>query len=1013
MTAVISALLFLGLVYSQAGATSAAPVIRLNGMDDMVIHTQTDTLTVSVQLDAGDQIGEQAEWWIVANTPSGWYYYQYADIWNFGGDGLEDLMPAYQGAIFNLTEPLELLRLTGLAAGTYVFYFGVDTSVNGLVDTGSLSYDRDSFEVVEARSFSVVDTGQDICYDDSGAIPCPESGESFYGQDAQHTGNAPRYTNNGNGTITDKVTGLMWQKSPDTDGDGDIDANDKLTYDEAVAGAGMLGLGGYKDWRLPTIKELYSLIEFSGIDHSGYEGTDTSGLTPFIDTVYFDFAYGDTSAGERIIDAQYASATKYVSTTMNGNETMFGVNFADGRIKGYPTEHKSFFVLYVRGNTGYGQNDFTDNGDGTISDNATGLMWAQNDSAVGLNWKGALAWVQMKNLENYLGYNDWRLPTAKELQSIVDYSRSPDTTGSAAIDPLFNATSIINEAGQTDYPFYWSSTTHANWSAVSGGFSAYLAFGRALGYMNGSWKDVHGAGAQRSDPKAGDPDDYPTGHGPQGDAIRIYNYVRLVRDKDLVANFIGDSTRVEAQETVNFTDLSTGNPTSWSWKFEEGTPSTSTDQNPKITYSTSGSYPVTLMVTNAVGSYSVTKTDYITVFATSGVFGGYMLLAPLRSNITYLIDTDESVAHTWTSDYTPGNSAYLLEDGTLLRTGKISNGNRFADTGGVGGVVERFDWDGSVNWSYSLATDEECLHHDVEFLPNGNILMIAWEHKTSGEAVAAGRDFSLLADGELWPDKIIEVDPSTNNIVWEWHVWDHLIQDYDIAKSNYGTIDEHPELIDLNYVGSSRGVADWNHTNSIDYNEDFDQIILSVHGFDEFWVIDHSTTTAEAASHYGGTYGKGGDILYRWGNPETYGVLGDHVFYGQHDAQWISSGSPGSGNILVFNNGQNRPQGNYSTVEEIVPDVNPDGSYPLTIGQASGPLSQEWIYMAPNHTDFYAQNISGAQRLPNGNTLICEGANGYVFEVTNDGTVVWTYQDTGAIFKVIKYPYDYSGLSDL
>ena len=184
----------------------------------------------------------------------------------------------------------------------------------------------------------------------------------------------------------------------------------------------------------------------------------------------------------------------------------------------------------MRGNTGYGQNDFTDNGDGAISDNAARLMWSQNDSGMGLNWEEALAWVQTKNSENYLGQNDWRLPNAEELQSIVDYTRSPDTTGSAAIDPLFNATSTTNEAGQTDYPCYWSNTTQANMSAAPGANAAYVAFGRAMGYMNGSWIDVHRAGAQRSDPKSGDPTDWPTGHDPQGDAIRIYNYVRLVRD---------------------------------------------------------------------------------------------------------------------------------------------------------------------------------------------------------------------------------------------------------------------------------------------------------------------------------------------------------------------------------------------------------------------------------------------------------------------------------------------------
>ena len=386
-----------------------------------------------------------------------------------------------------------------------------------------------------APDYAVVDTGQAACYDGQGEMtPWPVAGESFYGQDAQHSGNSPDYTDNGDGTVTDNVTGLMWQQSPDTDGDGDIDADDKMTYDQAVAGAGALALGGHSDWRLPTIKELYSLIVFSGRDPSGYDGNDTSGLVPFIDTGHFDFAYGDTRAGERIIDAQYASATKYVSTTANGDETLFGVNFADGRIKGYGLSlfgsEKTFYVIYVRGNQAYGQNDFVNNGDGTISDRATGLMWSQDDSATGLDWQDALSWVEEKNAEKFSGYSDWRLPNAKELQSIVDYGRSPDTTGSAAIDPLFNATGILNEAGKADYACYWSSTTHANWTPQFGAYGVYVAFGRAMGYMNGTWVDVHGAGAQRSDPKSGDPVDWPTGHGPQGDAIRIYNYVRLVRD---------------------------------------------------------------------------------------------------------------------------------------------------------------------------------------------------------------------------------------------------------------------------------------------------------------------------------------------------------------------------------------------------------------------------------------------------------------------------------------------------
>ncbi|MBC8375090.1 MAG: DUF1566 domain-containing protein [FCB group bacterium] len=374
--------------------------------------------------------------------------------------------------------------------------------------------------------YPVVSTNQGIYYDNQNEISTPVSGEAFYGQDAQYSHNEAVYVDNGDGTVTDMVTGLMWQQSPDTDGDGDIDAADKVTYDEAVAGASELDLGGYTDWRLPTIKEQYSLIQFSGIDPSDYEDTSTDGLIPFIDTDYFDFAYGDTDAGERIIDSQYASSNLYVD-----GELLFGVNFADGRIKGYGLQNpfgpgdKTFFVTYVRGNDTYGINDFVDNGDGTITDAATGLMWMQDDSQEGMVWEDALSYAE--NLEA-ADYGDWRLPDTKELQSILDYTRSPGTTGSAAIDPLFSATEITNEAGEVDYGFYWSGTTHSNWSNMAGSAGAYVSFGRAMGYMD-NWVDVHGAGAQRSDPKTGDPADYPTGNGPQGDAIRILNYVRAVR----------------------------------------------------------------------------------------------------------------------------------------------------------------------------------------------------------------------------------------------------------------------------------------------------------------------------------------------------------------------------------------------------------------------------------------------------------------------------------------------------
>ncbi len=382
-------------------------------------------------------------------------------------------------------------------------------------------------------TYPIVDSDQGNCYGESAAINCPAAGESFYGQDAQYQGNLPSYTDNGDGTVTDNVTGLMWQKSP----------GEKMTYAQAAAGAEAFSLAGYDDWRLPTIKELYSLIQFDGVDPSG---PVAASLIPFIDTHYFDFEYGDEAAGERIIDSQWATSSLYTSTTMNGAETMFGVNFADGRIKGYPTSAngpggtKTYFVIYVRGNPAYGVNDFVDNGDGTVSDLATGLTWTQADSGSGMNWEAALNYCETLT---YAGADNWRLPNVKELQSLVDYSRSPDATNSAALDPVFQISTITNEAGQVDYPAFWSSTTHAN---LVGGNGAYVSFGRSMGYLNGQWVDVHGAGAQRSDPKTGSAADYPTGHGPQGDAIRVDNYVRCVTDSSTQLNPGGSASTENA-----------------------------------------------------------------------------------------------------------------------------------------------------------------------------------------------------------------------------------------------------------------------------------------------------------------------------------------------------------------------------------------------------------------------------------------------------------------------------------
>jgi hypothetical protein len=370
-------------------------------------------------------------------------------------------------------------------------------------------------------TYPIVDTGQELTYDSVDSLAArPQAGQPFYGQDAQINGNQPSYVVNGDGTVTDLVTDLMWTQG----------YCGKMSYGEAISSAERFELAGYSDWRLPTTKELYSLIDFSGED---VDPQATSADRPFIDTDVFDFAYGDTSAGERIIDSQWATSTLYTGGDGFEGELVFGVNFADGRIKGYGTTNPrggamQFYVRYVRGNTRYGENDFVDNGDGTIFDRATGLMWSRDDSRRGMDWQEALAYIQELNADNHLGYSDWRLPNAKELHSIVDYDRSPAATNSAAIDPVFHVTSITNEAGELDWGYYWTSTTHV--SARGGQSAVYIAFGRGLGYMNGRYVDVHGAGCQRSDPKSGAA--IPTGRGPQGDVVRVDNIVRVVRGGD-------------------------------------------------------------------------------------------------------------------------------------------------------------------------------------------------------------------------------------------------------------------------------------------------------------------------------------------------------------------------------------------------------------------------------------------------------------------------------------------------
>jgi Arylsulfotransferase (ASST) len=430
-----------------------------------------------------------------------------------------------------------------------------------------------------------------------------------------------------------------------------------------------------------------------------------------------------------------------------------------------------------------------------------------------------------------------------------------------------------------------------------------------------------------------------------------------------------------------------------------------------------------------------------------GAFRGYTLLNPMGQKTVYLLDMEGRVVKTWETKYNSMQVAYLLEDGHLFRVANAGDEMSFGGGGGSAGRVNEMTWDGEVLWDFKMHNAKQLQHHDAIKLPNGNCLMVVWEKKTAAEAVAAGRKKELVSN-YLIPDSLLEIKPTgktTGQVVWEWHLWDHLIQDHDSTKANFGDVAAHPELVDINFVESPMGPGpggggaqgktaktavakakdaakdarskaeqdklksigyvgapaaraqrispDWTHVNSVDYNPALDQIVMSVHELSEIWIIDHSTTTAEAASHSGGRSGKGGDLLYRWGNPHAYraGTHADQKLFAQHNANWVRPGLPGEGHILIFNNGGHRPDGDYSSVDEIVPPVDSQGRYEHKAGKAYGPAKPIWSYSAPKRSDFYAFFISGANRLPNGNTLICSGPNGTLFEVTPDKQIVWKY----------------------
>ena len=404
---------------------------------------------------------------------------------------------------------------------------------------------------------------------------------------------------------------------------------------------------------------------------------------------------------------------------------------------------------------------------------------------------------------------------------------------------------------------------------------------------------------------------------------------------------------------------------------------------------------------------------------------GYTLLDPMGTGNTHLINNCGEVVNSWTSDFASGGACYLLEDGSLVRGCRIQGA---FSGGGVGGKLERRSWDGDLLWTLNWADDEKHHHHDFAWMPNGHVLVLAWELKTANDAALAGRTNPQT----MWPESITEIAPTLpegGTVVWEWHAWDHLIQDTDEALANHGDPSDHPHRIDVNHanVGGGGGPGgassgDWMHANAVNYNPQLDQIAISSRRFNEVWVIDHGITSEEAA-------GPAGDLLYRYGNPEAYGRgdANDQKLFGQHDVQWIPEGHPQAHQLMVYNNGDNRPGCDCSTIDVWEPPLLEDGTYAIDDVEPFGPTVETWVYPESPNTSFFSPNISGVQPLAGGNFLVCQGANGRLFEVTQSGSVVWEYinpegnfgvsiqgntPQQNAVFRAYRYDALYPGLAD-
>jgi len=375
-------------------------------------------------------------------------------------------------------------------------------------------------------------------------------------------------------------------------------------------------------------------------------------------------------------------------------------------------------------------------------------------------------------------------------------------------------------------------------------------------------------------------------------------------------------------------------------------------------------------------------------------WGDYTLYSLQNGTTANLVDTNGTNYHTWSfsSSARTGYSTYMLPGGTLVRT-VARQGNSFQG-GGMCGEVQKVNWNGTVLWDYVCSTTNYCSHHDICPMPNGNVLLIVYERKTASEVTQAGSRYSH----EMWPDMIMEVQPfgaTGGSIVWEWHAWDHLVQDYDATKNNYGVVADHPELIDLNY-NNTQQTKDWMHVNGIDYNEQLDQVVISSHFLNELYVIDHSTTTEEAAGHSGGNSGRGGDILYRWGNPAAYDASGTKIFNVVHDAHWIPAGCPNATCLVGFNN--NGVSQNKSSVDLISPPYN-GYTYSLIPGTAYSPATYTLRHACNGHTN----NEGNSQQLPNGNMLVCISQAGLIYEIDANQDLIWSKNIGGSSSHAYRY----------